>query len=406
ETLARRYELRRLLTWAEKARAERRQAAPAPAPAERAGLRPDATSPQQAALDFSGGEPEFPAAFGPEVRILARTDELRALAAELAAAPAGFCVDTETTSEDAMRARLVGLGLSIGGRPAYVPLRHKEGANARWSDVASLLGPLLADAQRPKVGQHLKYDTLVLKREGLPLQGLDFDTLIASYLIEPDGAHGLDHLSRVHLGVEKIPTSALLGARGERTMDEVAIARVAAYCGEDVHCTWLLRERLAPRLEERALGALFRDVEMRLVPVLVDMEFEGVRVDAEFLAAMSERLGRELNRLEVQIHAAAGGAFNVNSGPQLAAVLFEKLGLPARAKTKTGLSTSADVLEELAAHHALPGLVLQYRQLAKLKSTYVDALPALVHPETGRVHTQFHQTVAATGRLSSSNPGL
>ena len=413
ETMARRYELRRLLTWAEKARAERqRTATPATAvgtgtkPPAGTGTKPPAAAAHQATLDFPSGDEEFPAAFGPEVRVVTQLADLRALAAELKEAPKGFCVDTETTSEDPMRARLVGLGFTTGDRPAYVPLRHREGTNARWQDAVSTLAPILADAGRPKVGQHLKYDALVLRREGLPVEGLAFDTLIASYLIEPDGAHGLDHLSRVHLGVQKIPTATLLGPRAERTMDELPIARVAAYCGEDVHCTWLLRDLLAPQLEARRLDELFRDVEMRLVPVLLAMEHEGVRVDTEFLAAMSQRLGKEQVRLEAQIHEAAGGPFNVNSGPQLGAVLFEKLGLPARTRTKTGYSTSAEVLEDLAAHHALPRLVLQYRQLAKLKSTYVDALPALVHPETGRVHTQFHQTVAATGRLSSSNPGL
>ncbi len=414
EVLSRRFELRRLATWAERARREQRQgggAARVPLEAAAATAGADAAGAgrgvgRQEALEFSASEPAIPEAYGPMVRVLVGSEELLRLAAELAGSPRGVAVDTETTSEDPMRARLVGLGLTAGARPAYVPIAHRDGPNAAWPEVVRHLGPLLADPGLPKIGQHLKYDALVLRRHGLPLAGLGFDTLVAGYLLEPEGAHGLDHLSRLYLGVQKIPTRALLGERAERTMDELPVAMVAAYCGEDVHCTWLLRDRLAPALDEREQTKLFEDVEMRLVPVLLEMEYEGVRIDIAFLRAMSERLGRELARLEGAIHAAAGEAFNVNSGPQLAHVLFEKLGLPAGARTKTGYSTGADVLEELATRHALPGLVLQYRQVAKLKSTYVDALPELVHPETGRVHTQFHQTVAATGRLSSSHPGL
>ena len=363
--------------------------------------------PVQGALVWEVGEPVGPSAYGPPVRVIDTEAALAGLIDELAAAAHGFCLDTETTSEEPMRARLVGIGVTVGGRPAYLPVGHREGRNLPLAVVRERLGPLLADARRPKLGQNLKYDVIVLERAGLPVAGVDFDTMVAAYLLDPEGAHGLDHLSRVHLGVEKIPTSALLG-RGHRarTMDELPVAQVAAYCGEDVHCTWLLAERFAPELEAREQLRLFREVEMPLVSVLTDMELEGVRVDTALLAVMSGELEREMARLEGLIHAAAGGPFNVNSGPQLGQVLFQRLGLPARKHTKTGFSTDADVLEELAPLHELPRLVLLYRQVAKLKSTYVDALPALVHPETGRVHTEFHQTVAATGRLSSSNPGL
>jgi DNA polymerase-1 len=415
--LGERLELRRLVRWADEARQRRGSAGPEAAPAAPAqpAVSPPASvqerrgkeSAVQGALLFGDEEIAEIQAFGPPVRIVDDVAGLEKLGRELAASERGFCLDTETTSEEPMRAQLVGIGVTTGGEPAYVPIRHREGKNLPHQRVREILGPLLADPDVGKVGQHLKYDALVLKREGLPVRGLEFDTLVASYLLEPEGAHGLDHLSRLHLGVEKIPTRALLGSgKGSRTMDELPIATVAAYCGEDVHCTWLLRDRFAPELESRQQVGLFRDVEMQLVPVLVDMEHEGILVDTGFLAEMGEELGRELSRLESSIHAAAGGSFNVNSGPQLAEVLFKQLGLPARRQTKTGFSTGAEVLEELAPLHALPRLVLQYRQAAKLKSTYVDAIPALIHPGTGRVHTEFHQTVAATGRLSSSNPGL
>jgi DNA polymerase-1 len=427
-----RWEIRRLLSWADElGRAALATAGPSPPsrprPAEPANPVAEAAaawnvaavpaSPRQRAGRTAAGEQstlflEFeqnrlPEAYGPPVRIVDTEMGLEALARALAGAPRGFAVDTETTSEVPMRAQLVGIGVTTGERPAYVPIRHREGRNVPLEAVTRHLGPLLADPSRPKLGQNLKYDALVLAREGLPLDGIAFDTLLASYLLDPEGAHGLDHLSRVHLGVTKIPTSALIGSgRAARRMDEVAIELVAAYCGEDVHCTWLLAERFAPELARRDAESLFREVELPLVPVLVDMERQGVRIDREFLGRMSEELAREMSRLEGLIHAAAGGSFNVNSGPQLATLLFQKLGLPSSRQTKTGLSTGADVLEELAVEHEVPRLVLQYRQVAKLKSTYVDAIPALLHPETGRVHTEFHQTVTATGRLSSSNPGL
>ena len=412
ESLADRFELRRLRTWAKQAR-ERGGAEPSSvsvsgpttATATVAERRGESMA-TQATMLFEEDAPD-PVAFGPEVRILDTPKALEEAAKELAAAPDGFCFDTETTHQDPMRASLVGFGYTIGERPAYVPIRHQEGRNVPIDQVQKILGPALADENIGKTGQHLKYDTLVLRREGFTVRGLEFDTLIASYLLEPDGAHGLDHLSRVHLGVEKIPTRALLGSgRDQKTMDQLSIPLVGAYCGEDVHCTWLLREKFLPELEAREQLQLFHDVEMRLVSVLVEMEREGVLIDKDFLAEMSTRLGEEAERLQQSIYKAAEKEFNINSGPQLAEILFNQLGLPAKRQTKTGYSTSADVLEELAPLHALPRLILQYRQLAKLKSTYVDALPALIDPDTGRLHTEFHQTVAATGRLSSSNPGL
>ncbi len=351
---------------------------------------------------------DLPPAFGPPVRILSRTDELDALVRTLAAAPSGFVLDTETTAEDPLRAELVGIGFSWGEAPVYVPLAHARGPNLPRAAFDEALAPLLADPGVPKIGQHFKYDQLVLRGAGLPVAGLAIDTMIASYLLDPESPHNLDSLARTHLGVTKIPTTALIGRRGKDqiTMDQVEVPLVAAYCGEDVHTTWLLAARFLPLLVERGLAPLFKDVEIPLSDVLADMEWEGVRVDAEFLGAMSTRLGEEIAGLEKRIHNVAGFTFNIQSTQQLGEILFGRLGLPGGRKTKTGWSTDSDVLEGLSESHELPRLVLQYRQLTKLKSTYVDALPALVHPRTGRVHTSFHQTVAATGRLSSSDPNL
>jgi DNA polymerase-1 len=433
QALGERYELRRLISWADQVRSgtgplagagaggsfapERQKNTGAQESAGPAGTAPAAGNPPparvastevvQSALLFETAVEVTLEPFGPPVRVIDDGLGLEELVRELRDAPDGFVLDTETTSEEPMLAHLVGVGFTTGGRPAYLPLAHREGKNLPFERVAQALGPLLADPHRPKLGQNLKYDSLVLARAGLPVRGLAFDTMIASYLLDPEGSHGLDHLSRVHLGIEKIPTSALIGrGRAAHTMDEVSIPLVAGYCGEDVHCTWLLAERFRPQIEARELSRLLADVEMPLVTVLEDMELEGVLVDKEFLGKMSKTLESELVRLEGLIFASAGGSFNINSGPQLAEILFKRLGLPARKKTQSGLSTDAFVLEELAALHELPRLILQYRQVAKLKSTYVDAIPALIHPETGRVHTEFHQAVAATGRLSSSNPGL
>ncbi len=353
-------------------------------------------------------EGTLPPAYGPKVRILTTATELDALAKQLRALPHGFVVDTETTSEDPLRARLVGVGFAWGEAPVYVPLAHNEGTNAPRDAFDRAIAPLLADPAVKKTGQNFKYDQLVFRTEGYAVAGLAGDTMIASYLLDPETPHNLDWLSANHLSVTKIPTSALIGKRGkeQRTMDQVPIEIVAAYCGEDVHCTWELAERFQPQLEIQGFEPLYKDVEIPLSNVLAAMEWEGVLLDVDFLAVMSRRLGGEIAGLEVKVHAAAGQAFNIQSPPQLAEILFKKLGLPGGKKTKTGFSTDSDVLAGLAGMHDLPRLVLDYRQLAKLKSTYVDALPAMVLPRDGRLHTSFGQTIAATGRLSSSDPNL
>jgi DNA polymerase-1 len=350
----------------------------------------------------------MPPAYGPRVRVVTTAEELAGLAAALRAVPSGFAVDTETSAEDPLRATLVGIGFAWGEAPVYVPIAHRDGVNAPREAFERALAPVLADASIAKIGQHFKYDQIVLRGEGLPLSGLTCDTMIASYLLDPETPHNLDYLAANHLGVAKIPTLALLGrrGRGQLTMDQVPIDVVAAYCGEDVHTTWELAARFVPQLVAQGLGPLFRDVEIPLSGVLADMEWEGVALDVPFLATMSARLAGEIDALEKRIHGSAGMTFNINSTQQLGEILFKKLALPGGRKTKTGWSTDSDVLEGMADLHELPRLVLQYRQLTKLKGTYVDALPALVLPRDGRLHTSFHQTVAATGRLSSSDPNL
>ncbi len=334
---------------------------------------------------------------------------LRSLVERLRAAPGGFAVDTETTSVDPMRAELVGIAIAAGpGEGWYVNVGHARGA--RPLDVASVrdaLGPVLADPALPKVLHHAKYDLLVLERAGFEVGGDLFDTMIASYLLDPEGSHKLDNLAREILGETMIPITDLIGKGAKQiSMREVEAERAGDYAAEDADMTLRLRRKLEPRLGTAHLDTLFREVEMPLMRVLMAMERTGVALDTPFLAAMSGRLESELARLEAKCRELAEADFNVNSPQQLADVLFVRLALPKGKRTKTGFSTDIEVLEGLRHLHELPAAVLEYRQAAKLKSTYVDPLPAMVNPETGRLHCSFNQTVAATGRLSSSDPNL
>jgi DNA polymerase-1 len=263
---------------------------------------------------------------------------------------------------------------------------------------------------RTLVGQNLKYDRLVCRRAGIDLAEPYFDTMVAAYLANPGRRqYGLDALALDYFGHKMIPISDLLGEKkDERLMDAVPIDQVAEYAVEDAVVTWRLKGRLEAELEEKGLSDLARDVEMPLVPVLASMEETGVAVDRDVLEAISADLGGRLSALETEIYEAAGHEFAINSPQQLAEVLFEEQGLAPLKKTAKGKrpSTDASVLTELARRHPLPRLVLEYRSLAKLKGTYVDALPALVDPADGRIHTSFNQTATATGRLSSSDPNL
>jgi DNA polymerase-1 len=271
------------------------------------------------------------------------------------------------------------------------------------------LRALLEDPSVPKVAQNAKYDLLVLRRVGITLSGLVSDTMLASYVLDPGRrSHGLDLLALEFLDHRMTSYEDLCGkGKQELPYDVVPIACARDYSCEDVDVTWQLEQRFRPQLEAQRIYQLFRDVEVPLVSVLADVEWTGVEIDVPWFASLKERFARERQRVEREIYVSAGGEFNINSNPQLREVLFERLKLPILKKTATGPSTDASVLQELAeAGHELPVLLMEYRELAKLESTYIDALPLAVNPHTGRVHTSFNQTVAATGRLSSTEPNL
>jgi len=325
-----------------------------------------------------------------------------------------FAVDTETTSKDPMQAELVGLSFSMEPDEAfYIPCAHDDPdapAQLELKTVLNLLKPVLENPDIKKIGQNIKYDWMVLKRNGINLAGVNFDTMLASYLINPSKrAHSLDQIALDFLDHKTITYQDIMG-KGKKDMSfaEVPLEKAVPYACEDADITLMAYNVLMPMLEEAGLGELLEKVEMPLVPVLMKMELTGVCVDKEKLRDLSKSFEQQLDELESRIYAVAGEEFNIRSSQQLGEILFEKLELPVQKKTKkkTGYSTDVDVLKALADQHELPELILRHRTLAKLKSTYTDALMGLVHPETGRIHTSYNQTVTATGRLSSSNPNL
>ncbi|MGH8057225.1 MAG: DNA polymerase I, partial [Candidatus Entotheonellia bacterium] len=275
------------------------------------------------------------------------------------------------------------------------------------------LKPVLENPKIGKCGQNIKYDMIVLSQHGIELQGVEFDTMVASYVLNPSGReHNLDALALEYLQVKKIPITDLIGSgKGQRNMRDVPLEDVARYACEDADMTWRLRDLLEPKLKEAETWELFEKVEVPLIAVLKEMEQAGVYLDLTLLQQMSREMDRQLLSLTQEIHTLAGEVFNINSTQQLGRILFEKLeiqkdlGIKRVRKTKTGYSTDVAALEQFRAH-VLVGKILEYRQLAKLKSTYVDALPLLVNPKTRRVHTSYNQAVTATGRLSSSQPNL
>ena len=324
----------------------------------------------------------------------------------------GFAIDTETTSQDPMAADLV--GISLAHQPhagVYIPLRHSYMGAPPQLDaglVLERLRPLLEDPAVSKYGQNIKYDVIVLQRQGVALRGVVCDTMIAGYLLNPSRrAHNMDALSREYLQYEPIRYEDVAG-KGARqvTFDQVDVERATQYSAEDADVTLLLARELWPRLATAQLDDLFADVEMPLIDVLVALERRGMALDSPYLRHMSLDLQGRMETLLHDIHTLAGEEFNVNSPPQLQRILFDQLKLPPGKKTKTGYSTDVSVLENLAVEHELPKLILDYRHVAKMKSTYVDALPQLLNAETGRLHTSLNQTIAETGRLSSSNPNL
>jgi DNA polymerase I len=325
-----------------------------------------------------------------------------------------FALDTETTSTDPMRARLVGLSVAVKpGQAWYIPVGHRYlGAPKQLvaETVLERLRPVLTDPAIAKIGQNIKYDWMVLRRHGVDLAGVAFDTMVASYLLDPGKrAHNLDQIALDHLGHKTIRYEEVAGkGKNAVTFDQVMVEKATPYACEDADITLSVYDIFAPLLEKNGLSELMHTVEMPLVPVLLEMEMTGVCVDRDRLHELSKSFAGQLEHLEREIFEMAGEPFNINSSQQLGQILFDKLKLPVQKKTKkkTGYSTDVEVLTTLARKHALPALVLRHRSLAKLKSTYADALLELIHPETGRIHTSFNQTVAATGRLSSSDPNL
>ncbi|MCP4590489.1 MAG: DNA polymerase I, partial [bacterium] len=356
-------------------------------------------------------EPEAkPSGDKADYALIDTNEALDAFVADLTRQPV-FAFDTETTALNPSEAELVGLSFSwAAGRAVYIPVRGVGGSALEEARVIEALRPVLESSQQRKVGQNLKYDVAVLRQVGLEVRGLYFDTMIASFVLEPlRRSHGLDGLALELCGHQMIPISDLIGKGRERcSIDEVEIGRVCEYAAEDADYTWRLYEILQPQIDASPCAKLYYDTEMPLVSVLCDMECQGVALDTDLLAKLSRSMADRLIDLTSEIHSAVGHSFNIDSTKQLGVVLFDELKLPVIRRTKTGRSTDADTLSTLSRQtsHALPDLVLAYRELHKLKSTYVDALPRMVCTKTRRVHASFHQTGAVTGRLSSSDPNL
>ncbi len=322
--------------------------------------------------------------------------------------------DTETTSTDPLRADLVGISLAVReGQGYYIPLGHKQAEQQLPLDlVLDALRPAMTDPAKPKVGHNLKYDGLVLGEVGLQVRPLDYDTMIAAWLIQPDSFNlGLKELANVYLSIEMTHIESLIGkGKNQVAMDSVPVQAAASYAAADAEVCLRLIPLLNEKMAQANADTLFREIEMPLVPVLMEMERTGVALDVPFLKKMSAELSRRLAEIESQIFAQVGHSFNLNSTQQLSKALFESLRLDPpdrRKKTTSGhFSTSADVLEDIRKQHPVVEMILEYRELSKLKSTYLDALPLQVNPRTGRVHTSYNQIGSVTGRLASSDPNL
>jgi len=382
-------------------------------------------APAEAATESAPEPAVVPAALPPalvsRVRVVDHPAELEALARALRAAPL-VALDTETSSIEPHDAELVGLSFAVDQDTAwYLPFGHRPrggelAAPAPVTNLPPLTDPLLApiagvlgDPAVKKAGHNIKYDWQVLRRAGIELKGVTYDSMLASFLLDPARrSHGIDTLSLELLSRPMRSYDDLTGKGKARIpFAEVAISEAAEYCGADSAAVLALHRLFAPRLADAAMQPLLDGLEMPLVEVLVDMEWIGIAIDPELFRRLAKELAADLQRLEAEIAVAAGGSINLNSPKQLAAVLFEKLQLPALKRTKTGPSTDADVLEQLAdMGHEVPRLLLEYRELEKLRSTYVDVLPKKIHRSTGRIHTSFNQIGAATGRLSSTDPNL
>lgn len=321
-----------------------------------------------------------------------------------------FSIDLETTSADPLKAEIVGLSVSWCQREAYyIPLMAPENAkHLMANNVLPEIRKILEDENKKKIGQNIKYDLLVLKKYNIVLKGIHFDSMIASYLLNPvKRNHNLDDIAFEYLSYKTIMISELIGTGKQQiTMNNVPVDKICQYACQDADITFRLAETMEPLLKKEGLWQLLQGIEIPLIYVLAEMEWNGICIDALFFKQMSGDLFIKLQHLEKEIYRVAGQEFNISSHKQLGTILFDTLQLPKMRRTKTGLSTDANVLASLAWRHPLPKLVLEYRQLTKLKSTYADALPNLLNQNTGKIHTTFNQTVTATGRLSSSDPNL
>ena len=319
-----------------------------------------------------------------------------------------FALDFETTGTDPLSCEPVGISFCWKeGAAHYVPIGDVKGGFGK-EILFKKLKPVLEDKRKLKIGQNIKYEQLLLAVNGVNMEGPVFDTMVASYLLNPSKLnHNLEDITMEYLNLKKTPITDLIGAGKKKiTMKEVEIEKIKDYCCQDSDAAFRLKNVLEGQLEEKNLSKLFHEVEMPLLGCLAAMELTGVAIDVDYLAKMSKEMEKQLEKTTAEIYEIAGTEFNINSPKQLSEILFVKLKLPVVKKTKTGHSTDVEVLEALSAVHALPALLLKYREISKLKSTYVDALPQLINPRSGRVHTSFNQTVTATGRLSSSDPNF
>lgn len=405
ETLFRELEFRSLI---EKLKKITATAAEGPSGSKQMSLFSESAAPAASAVKESHTE-----AKKMKVNVVDSAASLAALSETLSKASV-ISFDTETTSTDEMTASLVGISLAVkAGEGYYIPVGHNTGKQLPLEKVITALRGPMTDARIPKIGHHLKYDFIMLARNGLRAEPLGFDTMVAEWVIDPSSRHlGLKNMSEVRLGESMTHIEELIGTgKNQLSMAEVGIAEAAPYAAADAETTLRLRPILEKELKRvPKLWDLFVNIEMPLIPVLADMEMAGIALDKNFFAQFSKELSDRIAKLEVQVHEAVGKPFNLNSTQQLSEVLFGvlKLSPPDRGrKTASGhYSTAAGVLDELSGQHPVVDMILEYRELTKLKSTYVDALPLQIHPEDGRVHTSFSQTTAVTGRLSSSDPNL
>ena len=344
----------------------------------------------------------------PHSYYLADTAEKQIALCEQLLQEKSFAFDTETEGLDPLTAGLVGMSFAIREQEAwYVPVpANREEA----TDIVLRLAPALQHPEIEKVGQNIKFDILALRKYGVRVKGPLFDTMLAHYLLNPELRHGMDYLAETYLKYKTVPIEDLIGPKGKKqaSMRTVPIEQIKEYAAEDADVTLRLKHYFAPLLKQEGLESLFFEMEMPLIYVLAEMEATGVKLDTNALKQSSEVLSQQLSALEESIYDLAGQSFNINSTKQVCEILFDKLKLDEKAKkTKTGgYSTSEEVLEKIRGKHPIVDKLLEYRGIKKLLSTYIDALPALIHPETGKIHTSFNQAVTATGRLSSTNPNL